>query len=140
MCARRAYLVELLEYGPGAYEGLLRLRAGDQEDPTGIVREMRPFPSPFRGDADGFVESMEQREAAEYDLGVRSTGAEGVCDNWLCADSEVDATLVAMQIRVEGTARRVSRAIRRRPRRRRRARRCRRADACQRHEILRPSR
>ena len=108
LCARRAYLVELLEYGPGAYEGLLRLRAGDQEDPTGIVREMRPFPSPFRGDADGFVESMEQREAAEYDLGVRSTGAEGVCDNWLCADSEVDATLVAMQIRVEGTAPRLA--------------------------------
>ena len=107
-CARNAYLVELLEYGPGAYEGLLRLRAGDQEDPTGIVREMRPFPSPFRGDADGFVESMEQRPAAEYDLGVRSTGAEGVCDNWLCADSEVDATLVAMQIRVEGTAPRLA--------------------------------
>ena len=64
---------------PGCVRGLAAFRAGDQEDPTGIVREMRPFPSPFRGDADGFVESMEQRAGGGVrPRAGRSTGAEGL--------------------------------------------------------------
>ena len=98
-CSTRVYEVELLEYGPGAYEGAMRLRAGDAEDPTGIVREMTPFPSPF-GDSAAFLASLEQRDAAEFDGGVRSTGAEGECDEYLCANSIADPSLVSMELRV----------------------------------------
>ena len=98
-CSTRVYEVEFLEYGPGAYEGAMRLRAGDAEDPTGIVREMTPFPSPF-GDTAAFLASLEQRDAAEFDGGVRSTGAEGECDEYLCANSIADPSLVSMELRV----------------------------------------
>ena len=98
-CSTRVYEVELLEYGPGAYEGVMHLRAGDAEDPTGIVREMTPFPSPF-GDTAAFLASLEQRDVAEFDGGVRSTGVEGECDEYLCANSISDPSLVSMELRV----------------------------------------
>ena len=101
-CTHREYVVELLEYGPGAYEGKLRLFAGDAEDPGGAIREMRPFPSPFR-EGEAFVESMSW-QTAEFDQGNRSTGVEGHCDEWLCANSVVDATLIAMDVRVASVA------------------------------------
>ena len=98
-CSTRVYEVELLEYGPGAYEGVMHLRAGDAEDPTGIVREMTPFPSPF-GDTAAFLASLEQRDVAEFDGGVRSSGSEGECDEYLCANSISDPSLVSMELRV----------------------------------------
>ncbi len=98
-CSTRVYEVELLEYGPGAYEGVMHLRAGDAEDPTGIVREMTPFPSPF-GDTAAFLASLEQRDVAEFNGGVRSTGVEGECDEYLCANSISDPSLVSMELRV----------------------------------------
>lgn len=98
-CSTRVYEVELLEYGPGAYEGVMHLRAGDAEDPTGIIREMTPFPSPF-GDTAAFLASLEQRDVAEFDGGVRSTGSEGECDEYLCANSVSDPSLVSMELRV----------------------------------------
>ena len=98
-CSTRVYEVELLEYGPGAYEGVMHLRAGDAEDPTGIVREMTPFPSPF-GDTAAFLASLEQRDVAEFDGGVRSSGSEGECDEYLCANSISDPSLVSIELRV----------------------------------------
>ena len=98
-CSTRVYEVELLEYGPGAYEGVMHLRAGDAEDPTGIVREMTPFPSPF-GDTAAFLASLEQRDVAEFDGGVRSSGSEGECDEYLCANSISDPSLASMELRV----------------------------------------
>jgi len=53
-CTRKVYRVEVLEYGPGAYEGLQHLQSGDKFDPGAPVRPMRPWPVPF-GDPPGFL-------------------------------------------------------------------------------------
>jgi len=93
-CSRRTYRVEMLEYGPGAYEGLRHLSSGDQADPGGAIREMRPFPVPFR-DSPAFLSSLEWKDEGADD--------EGYCGNWLCANSVVDATLAGLEVRVSRT-------------------------------------
>ena len=97
-CTTKTYVVELLEYGPGAYEGAMRLSSGNAEHTAGVVREMTPYPSPF-GDTAEFLLSLDQKQAQEFYGGVRSTG-DGECDEYLCQNSAIDPSLAAMELRV----------------------------------------
>ena len=105
-CVRNHYKVEVLEYGPGAYDGLLHTLSGNMVDPGGAVRVMRPFPVPFK-DPEGFLESLSELRLSEYDMGKKSSQTEGFCDNYLCADSVIDASLTALKIQVAGTLERL---------------------------------
>ena len=100
-CTSKTYVVELLEYGPGAYEDRMRLLSGNTEDPTGIVREMYPYPSPF-GDTAEFIKSLDQKQFAEFDDGVRSV-SNSECDEYLCTNSMINASLVALELRIAST-------------------------------------
>lgn len=97
-CTTKTYVVELLEYGPGAYEGAMRLSSGNAEHTAGVVREMTPYPSPF-GDTAEFLLSLDQKQAHEFYGGVRSTG-DGECDEYLCQNPAIDPSLAAMELRV----------------------------------------
>ena len=100
-CTRRVYRVEVLEFGPGAYEGLQHLQPGDAYDPGAPIRPMRPFPVPFKGSPPGFLASLDQG-MIEYDDKMPTTGREGHCDNYLCKNSIIDATLTGIEVRIAG--------------------------------------
>lgn len=105
-CVRNHYKVEVLEYGPGAYDGLLHTLSGNMVDPGGAVRVMRPFPVPFK-DPEGFLESLSELRLSEYDMGKKSSQTEGFCDNYLCVNSVIDSSLTALEIQVSGTLERL---------------------------------